>query len=273
LVDSLGLIPFLQRSLHILGSPEKTGIGGVGMGSYGAFRAALIYDTVFGSISVTDGPLDFDGGPGYGNGLADLFDDALMEQGLLGGDVRDFDSSRSWPISNMFIGGAFAFSPHDTVIHHRVIRPAGTDPFPAVDSTKKFDTTFNSSLVTGFFSPGTPFRFDYHLPFDGNGNNNAAPFSTLWNNFWLTENLENLLDTATNKLNGVDIWIASTPEAKFNYYQQTQSWINTLTTPPYNYPVTVYNYQGEPGNPADGSQYLYDLMRQMLIFHSKSFGN
>jgi hypothetical protein len=89
----------------------------------------------------------------------------------------------------------------------------------------------------------------------------------------MTEDLENLLDTATNKLNGVDIWIGTTDQAKYNYYQQTQSWINTLTSAPYNYTVTERPYQGTPGQPATDGQYLYDLLREMLIFHSENFGN
>jgi hypothetical protein len=273
--DTLGLIPFLRRFLHVIPARQKTGIGGIEMGAYGAFRAALIHDTVFNSISVTDGPLDFDGGPGFGNGLMDLFDDALLEQGLLGGNIKIFDSSSAWPLSNLFIGGAYAFSPHDTVIYHRVIRPIGPggveqDPYPAVDSTLKIDNPADTlTLISGYFSPGTPYRFDFHLPFDANG----TVFSPIWDNFWMTEDLENLLDSAANKLNGVDIWVASTSEAKYNYYQQTQSWINTLTSAPYNYPVTEYNYQGETGQPADSYQYTYDLLREMLIFHSNSFGN
>jgi len=271
LQDSLGLVPFLRRSLHVLPGRQKTGIGGVGMGSYGAFRAALLYDTTFGSITVTDGPLDFDGAPGLGNGLVDLFDDALMEQGLLNGNIQNFDSSSAWPLSNMFIGGAYAFSPNDTVIYHHMVRPIGTpvppDAYPEVDSTLKIDSALN--LITGFFGPGTPYRFDYHLPFNANG----SVYAPIWDNFWMTEDLENLLGNATNGLDGVDIWIGTTTQANYNFYQQTQSWINTLTSAPYNYIVTERPYQGTPGQPANGDQYLYDLLKEILIFHSNSFGN
>jgi len=278
LQDSLGLVPYLRRSLHILPGRQKTGIGGVGMGAYGAFRAALLYDTTFGSITVTDGPLDFDGAPGLGNGLVDLFDDALMEQGLLNANDslfrNTFDSSSATPLSNMFIGGAFAFSPHDTVIYHHMVRPFATpippDAYPEVDSTLKINNPADTlTKVIGFFGPGTPYRFNYHLPFNANG----SVYAPIWDNFWVTENLENLLDTANNKLNGVDIWIGTTNQAKYNFYQQTQSWINTLTSPPYNYTVTERPYQGTPSQPATADQYLYDLLKEMLIFHSESFGN
>ncbi|HEX2896696.1 MAG TPA: hypothetical protein VHP63_01420, partial [candidate division Zixibacteria bacterium] len=118
-------------------------------------------------------------------------------------------------------------------------------------------------------SRSNPYRYDFHLPFTSDGN----AYSFIWDNFWMTEDLENLLDTAANKLNGVNLWVATTNEANPNYRQQTLSWINTLNNAPYNYPVTVRNYEGVPGNPASGDQYLYDLLREMLIFHSQSFGN
>ena len=270
LVDSLGLVPYFRRSLHVLPGRQKTGIGGVGMGAYGAFRAALINDTTFGSISVTDGPLDFDGAAGFGNGLIDLFDDALNEQGLLGGNIKNFDSSSSTPLSNMFIAGSYAFSPHDTLVYHHMQFVAGQAPHPVVDSTLKIDNPADTlTLVSGFFGPGPPYRFNYHLPFNANG----TVYAPIWNNFWMTEDLENLLINSTNQLDSVDIWIGTTSQASYNYYQQTQSWINTLESAPYNYTLTKRPYQGTPGQPATGDQYLYDLLREMLIFHSKSFGN
>jgi len=263
------LLAFLRNFLHVINAKQKTGIGGIGMGAYGAFRAALLHSSAFGSISITDGPVDFDGNPGqgFGNGLIDLFDDALNEQGLLGGNIKNFDSSKANPISNMFIGGAYAFSPHDTLLYDNVIYPPGQNPIKRVDSS--LTITDSTTLITGFFGPGGQWRFNYHLPFTSDG----QPDILIWPNFWLTENLENLLDSSTNKLNGVNIWIATSTETRYNFHQQTESWIYTLTNPPYNYPVTVRNYEGVPGQPATSDQYLYDLLKEMLIFHSESFGS
>jgi hypothetical protein len=97
--------------------PDKRGIGGVGMGAYGAFRAAMLNPGTFTSVSAVDGPLDFDGSDGN-SGLIDLFGPALTEQGLLGQATwnDDFDSASVWPTSNLLIGGALAFSPHDTAL-------------------------------------------------------------------------------------------------------------------------------------------------------------
>ncbi len=269
--DLINYIDFILN-FRVLDSKQKHGIGGVGNGAYGAFRAALLHDTTFGSISVTDGPLDFDGAPGLGNGLIDLFVDALLEQGLL--NVSDslfktFDSSSSWPLSKLFIGSSFAFSPHDTVIYDR--KSAPNSRIWVIDSTKIITDT--ATLIPGFITGGSAYRFNYHLPFTSSGN----VYAPIWNNFWMTEDLANLLDTSRTAgspgLDGVNIWIATTDQANLNYHQQTQSWINTLTGAPYNYPVVVRNYRGAPGNPATGDQYLYDLLREILIFHSNSFGN
>ena len=267
------MVAFLRNSLPVLESQQKTGIAGFGMGAYGAFRAALLSDTVYGSISVSDGPLDFDGGSGFGGGLADLFDDALIEQGLLNQNLQDFDSAKAWPISNMFIGAAYAFSPRDTVLfaHDANTNPTPTNPAPiwTMDSTYGFDTTI-TTLIDGFNSP-SGYIFDYLLPFDASGNLPSDPM--IWNNYWLTENLEFLINLPGNKLSGVNLWFATTTESELNYYQQTQSWINTLTNAPYVYSVTEKKYLGTAGNPASGDQYVYDLLREMLIFHSNSFGN
>jgi len=270
-IFSRQLVDWLRAvtNFAILESQQKTGIGGIGMGAYGAFRAALLSDTVYGSISVTDGPLDFDGGAGFGNGLMDLFDDALMEQGLLGGNLQDFDSSSAWPISNMFIGAAYAFSPKDTVLFAHNATSQDTVPIWVMDSTKGFVDSLSPTLVTGFNAPSGAHRFDYLLPFDASG----AVYSPIWVNYWLTENLEDLIDSSTNKLSGVNLWFATTKESKLNYYEQTQSWISTLKNPPYVYSVTEKKYLGVPGSPASGDQCVYDLLREMLIFHSNSFGN
>lgn len=265
--DLLNYVDFITN-FRILDTKQKRGIGGVGTGAYGAFRSALLHDTTFGSITVTDGPLDFDGGSGFGNGLMDLFDDALSEQGLLNSNnalFKTFDSSTTTPISNMFIGAAYAFSPHDTIIFDRNI--STNSQLWVIDSTDTIADTI--TLISGYTSRSNPYVFDFHLPFTSDGN----AYSPIWDNFWMTEDLENLLDTAANKLNGVNLWIATTDEANLNYHQQTLSWINTISNAPYNYPVTVRNYEGVPGNPATGDQYLYDLLREMLIFHSQSFGN
>ena len=267
------LMEYLRTILPFtIDSASKTGIGGVGMGAYGAFRAVLLHKGVFSSISAVNGPLDFDGADGN-SGFVSLFSDALNEQGLLGGSgsqsswVNSFDSSTTWPLSQLFIGGSLAFSPHDTAVtdsmsYNYLIHTS------TITITSRESITDTATLIRNIIKQDEH-NLDFHLPFDSLG----QPYPLIWN-MWLSNNLENILADSSSALDGVNMWIATSPEANFaNYHSQTLSWINTLTNPPYNFPVETLTYNGTPGNPANNNQYIYDLMRDMLIFHSDNFGN
>ncbi len=349
------LIEYLyDNSQGILSRSLPAGIGGVGMGGYGAFRAALMHEGVFTSISVTDGPYDFDGSAQY-SGLDDLFEEVLNEQGLLGGtseppeidtfwehsvwqydttgwdctnwsvdttwdctawDVdtltgdstctdstatidstcidstavidstyydslisyidttwppswrNNFDTAGVWHLSRLFIGGALAFSPHDTFIDTTntfTYYPLdGTHSINIPDS-QRFVLDDTVTLITDVVTLNQ-FDFDFHLPFDSSG----QAYAPIWN-MWLANNLETILaDSGAAQLDGVKMWFGITSDYSFgNYHDQTLSWIQTLRDNGFS--PTIYEYQGYPGNPATNDQYLYDIMREMLIFHSKAF--
>jgi hypothetical protein len=264
--------------------PAHQGIGGVGEGAYGAYRAALKHPGTFAAIAATDGPLDFDGdGGANGNGLIDLFPSAIAEQQAIYNPAKHhdsayfykaFDTSTIAPLSRMFAGGALAFSPHIT---------ATADSFYFVSNTRRTwlritdtipDTmTLITGCITGqklndtaMFNPGIGnVDWDFHLPFDGAG----AKYDYIWNNYWLPNNLENI--HTAGALSDVKLWFATTPQAELGYYGQTQSWIATLKAA--GYPVIEKKVVGYDGISAINSQYLYDVMRDMLIFYSNSFGN
>jgi len=253
-----------------INSPDKRGIGGVGMGSYGAFRAALLNPGVFSSISVTDGPLDFNGADGN-SGLIPLFVDALTEQGLLNGNINQFDTLSD--LSRLFVGGALAFSPRYTAITYsldtveNLSTPIENDSTVNITITSR-DTLFSvpndETLVSALITVSEN-DFDFHLPFNNTGTANTG----IWNR-WLSNNLETMLESSS--LDGVNMWIATSDEVNFaNYYDQTQSWIATLNNA--SLPVVVKTYEGYNGNPAEGGQYVYDLLREMLKFHSENFGD
>ena len=339
-----------NNTLGILNDSLPVGIGGVGMGAYGAFRAALIHEGVFSSISVTDGPLDFDGPSGSG-GLMELFDDALIEQGLLDGTTEgptitstwhcdlegfdtlwfacdslgfdtlgwqcdlmedticvesslvidtfcakwlpvigdtvcvestlvadttyplswraEFDSSGAWHLSRLFIGGALAFSPHDTMIDTSGIHQTTSDStyrMNSIPDSQRFVIDDTMTLITEIIK-SDQFNFDFHLPFDSSG----KAYNLIWD-MWLANNLESLLDDNPDALDGVKTWFGTTKEWVFgNYYEQTDSWAKTLLAKYDSTQVQVREYSGYPGNPATNDQYIYDLMREILIFHSKAF--
>ena len=328
------LLDFLHESTFGLytDNPKYRGISGIGQGAYGAFRAALLHEDAFSSIAVADGPLDFDGADGE-SGFIDLFEGVLAEQGLLNyAPVNDtgwtyrFDSSSAFPNARMFIGGALAFSPNDTLVIPFGTRGYPLEPIPMIDTFLVDrliwipDSTFwacnswedditcvDSTEVEGTESwdfihiDSTPElvvdtfidrlrwqmddtvtlcteivdvkenNFEFHLPFDSTG----QPYEPIWDNFWLPNNLENMLSTCGDScLENVDIWIATTKDPSeqdrtFGY--QTRSWIETLESHELLEPENVYEYSGYEGKPATSDQYLYDLLREILIFHSRNF--
>ncbi|MCD6250649.1 MAG: hypothetical protein J7J98_09995 [candidate division Zixibacteria bacterium] len=284
------LLEYLHRFYpSTIQSAGKRGIGGIGQGAYGAFRAIIKNPGVYSSISVTDGPLDF-------NGLTSLFDDALAEQHAhyaLNPELdtsgtplpfdfrRDFDSSLMMPISQMFIGGALAFSPDDTAITYD--RDVDCTVNPTTDSVfciLSLDTlvqerisdtlTDSSTFISNLIKSGVKTRYlelDFHLPFDATG----AVYNPIWDR-WMANNLENMHEAVGGSpLADVNMWFGSNPGAKWGYYNMTQSWIDYCRTQGYS--VEEYKYSSYTNDPVTGDEYLFDILREMLIFHSNSFGD
>jgi hypothetical protein len=298
---------------------SKRGIGGIGQGAYGAFRAIIKNPGLYSSISVADGPLDFDGGSG--GGLTGLFDDALAEEEnfyyttypfvdtlkdttFVSGtpyDViwvdtidastfdttwvnfdtvpfsyhRDFDTSYTIPLSMMLIGGSFAFSPNDTRIDYT--RNSSANPPTSFTQYQIYDGTAADSLDYTTFIGGIVKKdfnshyidMDFQLPFDSNGN----LYAPIWNNYWMPNNLENLYNAQGGRpLDGVKMFFATNPNARWNYYQMTQSWISFLKEDYADTCFQIYPYSNYASDdPVVSDEYLFDVLRQMLIFHSNNF--
>ncbi|MEW5796784.1 MAG: hypothetical protein AB1772_10545 [Candidatus Zixiibacteriota bacterium] len=297
--------------------PSKRGLGGVGQGAYGAFRIAIMNPGVYTSISVTDGPLDFDHPTG---GLTNLFDQALAEQEayyfankavdtlevgstdpwdvffvdttVAGVDTtydttwvnydttpfsyhRHIDSSYTMPVSMMLIGGSFAFSPNDTLIDYDRRISGGTivienvDRYSIADSTQPNggdSTTFVGTIVKGdFVSHGVD--MDFHLPFDSNGN----VYTPIWSR-WMRNNLDSLyVAQGGSPLDGVSMWFGTNDGARWGYYQMTQSWIEFLRDE--GYEIEEHRYGSYSDDPIVHDEYIFDVLREMLIFHSNNFGD
>jgi hypothetical protein len=245
----------------------KLGIGGFDQGAYGAFRAAIQNPGVFGSISACDGPLDFDGGAGFGNGLEALIPQVFTELGLTETNFRsEFDSSGASQAGRLFIGGALAFSPHDTALSYSLFlgqQPVGVTIL-ARDSIES-----PATFVTRVVQPDTRgVEFDFHLPFDST----AQLDPEIWD-LWLNNDLERLHDNSSfaQPLTGLDLYVATSPETRFGYHDMTRSWIATLQAR--GYAPEVFTYRGYEGKPAERGEYIFDILREFLIFHSESFEN
>jgi hypothetical protein len=83
----------------------------------------------------------------------------------------------------------------------------------------------------------------------------------------MDNNLENMM--TGNEFDGVDIWVATTPEVHYGFHDQTMSWVATLQS--HGYTPTVVEYIGNSESPATAHQYIYERMREMLKFHSDNF--
>jgi hypothetical protein len=302
---------------------SKRGIGGIGQGAYGAFRAVIKNPELYNSISVADGPLDFDG-PGGASGLMSLFSSALAEQQshyysdpvvdtieVTAADPYEaifvdtiilsivdtvfdstyvdfdtmpfnfrnhFDSSHTMPISQMMIGGSLAFSPNDTLITFERITPNNMVrvPLETVFMSSIADsmqvgggdsTTFIGDLIKPSETTTRWLDLDFHLPFDSTGH----VYQPIWD-LWMRNNLEEMyLAEGGDPLGNVNIWIGTNPHAKWHYFEMTQSWISFLRNQ--NVLLEEYIYSGyDEDIRVIGDEYLFDILREMLIFHSERFG-
>jgi len=277
--------------------PSKRGIGGIGQGAYGAFRAAIKNPGMFSSISVADGPLDFDG-PTGNSGLISLFDDVITEQETFYALDPDttadgvplpfdfkvhFDSAGSMPVSMMFIGGSFAFSPNDTLIQYErridsimqggmwrySMRIIVNNRYRIADSLLPGggdSTTLMTSIVKGD-SPSRGLDLHFHLPFDDNG----TLYQPIWD-YWMRNNLEDMYEAAGGSpLAGVSMWFGTNQNCRWGYYEMTQSWMNFLRGEGYD--LEEYRYSSYTDDPITYDEHLFDVLRQMLIFHSNNFGD
>ena len=269
------LLDYLQRTLSLTNIHDRTkcGIGGIGMGAYGAFRAAMKHPDAFSSISASDGPLDFDGSDGNG-GFVSLVDSAFGEQGLTPANYKSFGASG--PVSRLFVGGSLAFSPYDSAVQCSVIvitrvingDSVETNNIRLYSRTKYADTTTLISQLVSSQSPSSD--FDFLLPFDANG----QMYDPVWRERWLHNNLQFIRENesqAASAFNNLRMWFGVSDQARFGFHNQTMSWISTLEGYGYGSQMHVESYDGYSGNPAYSNQYVYDLIRKMLIFHDRNF--
>lgn len=267
------------RYPSLITDPGQQGIGGVGQGAYGAFRAAIKHPGVFSSITAVDGPLDFDGANGNG-GMMTLFNDVLFENGLTTAvgysrtvPARQIDSAMTNPITRMFIGGSVAFSPHDTALQTTGFRhiESNTNPYTIVNRYQIADsTTLITHLLTGqhlgVVAKTSAIEFAFHLPFDSTSRTHMPTWRR-----WMANNLDTLLvKQGGTALDDTKIWIATSPESRFTFHEQTASFERFLMED-MDLAVDTLSYVGYPGNPATDNQYLFHLLREMVLYHAANF--
>ncbi|MEE8575927.1 MAG: hypothetical protein V3T31_01610, partial [candidate division Zixibacteria bacterium] len=251
-----------------INDPSKLGIGGVGQGAYGAFRTTIQNPGMYGSVSAVDGPLDFDGSTGSGGFIA-LLDTLMVEQTALDSTslstIERDDVAAGNPVLRMFVGGSIAFSPHDTLLSYFVT--AGTGKVTLLGRMQMADsTTLNTSLNP---ASGQILDLHFHFPFYFSSAAATAPtrHDPTWDR-WMANDLDVLKNAAaSDPLESVKMWIATTPQTRFGFNDMTRSWIMTLEADGYvagSDSLQVVTYEGYDDLPAQGSEYMYDLLRQIL---------
>ncbi len=247
---------------------EARAISGVGIGGYGAMRVAIEYDENFGAVSAVSAPLDFDGATGTG-GFLPLFKNVIanLDTMTVGADsaYKLMDTSYTYPLRTMFFAGATNFSPHDTMYIDPEFHPRG--PKNLTPYWDALDTLTITDNATFFYPEGinTPMRF--HLPFDSHGD----PYNPIWQ-LWLRENPENLLAAKPTALDHTAILLLTSADGSdptLDFDQQTTDFATYLQGRGISFNDSTFS--GYPGYPATGSRFLYDIMGDILKFHSDHF--
>jgi len=254
---------------HGAGAGRKArAISGVGIGGYGAMRVAITYDENFSAVSAISAPLDFDGASGNG-GFIPLFKDVVdkLDTTVVGADsaYKLMDTSYTYPLRTMFFAAATNFSPHDTLYIDPTFHPRG----PANNAAywDAVDTLMINDDASFFYPEGfnTPMRF--HLPFDSHGD----PHNPIWQ-MWLRENPENLLANNPGALDNTAILLmtsADGADASLDFDQQTLDFETYLQSQ--GIAFNDSSFSGYTGYPATGNRFLYDIIGDILQFHSAHF--
>ena len=236
-------------------------ISGVGMGGYGAVRIAVAHSENFSSVSAISAPLDFDGATGNG-GFVPLFEQIIANLDTI--DYEDMDTSYNNPLRTMVIAAATSFSPHDTAYEGRRFYPFDWQ-HPTDPQLWNADDTLRITDLNTYFEPEGPLSpLKYHLPFDANGD----PYNPIWS-LWLDNNIESIMAGFPGALDTTALLLITTPDAKYNFYQQTLDFSNYLTGQ--SIPHDLKTYTGYEGYDATGERFFYDILQDILKFHSEHF--
>lgn len=278
-------IPRIDEVYPTIIDSKARAISGVGMGGYGAFMLAIETD-MFGSVSAVNAPLDFDGdgNGGFKTLINEVYPGAwtqIVSTPTRTDTIYTVDTSLANPGLSLLVSAAAAFSPH-------YYNPGLDDNLQiSSDSTAlvlKIDSVYvtrRDSLLTWGFSARdslTDDKISYlpahkvHMPFDSLGMINPM----IWD-LWMNHNIENLYVADDNghaaHFDGMKkLLIKSTnsADAEFHYGEQMDAFIAYLQAKgDTNYEVKTFSGNGTLPGRAD--YFMYDLLEDILIFHSNNF--
>lgn len=226
------------------------GISGYDMGGYGAFKIAMDYDSVFGSVSASNAPL-LPCGDGLTYGLLAWKDSIFKENKMQKGDFvryRLFSDSLAYkPLTTMLFAMAAAFSPHPNI--------------PGRDTSITFFTYYKN--------PKAENAKGIDLPIDANGD--TVDF--IWNVLWRSNDLKSKYLTykaeGKNLFDQKKIYLDWADHHPLGYQKQSEVFFDLLQAQ--GVELTGGAYSGYVNYPAGSSNFLYDRIKQILKFHSQSF--
>ncbi len=281
------LIDFIDAAYNTISDGRFPGkaranraISGVGVGGYGAMRMAISHSENFGSVSAVSSPLDFDGATGNG-GFVELFQQILQNANpTTREEFKELDTSYSFPLQTMVFAAAASFSPHDTDYINPEFYPYDWNDPTGPQLWNSDDTLRITDTLTYFepFGPISPMK--YHLPFYYNtsaaGVNANFTYQPIWS-LWLENNIESILADYSGALDTTNVLLMTTADAKYNFYRQTldfASHLKTVATPDTanGFTHNLDNiYSGYEGYEATGERFFYDILRDLLKYHSDKF--
>ncbi|MCP4568419.1 MAG: hypothetical protein GY841_12655 [FCB group bacterium] len=229
--------------------PSRRAIGGVGMGGYGAFRAVLQTD-LFGSVSAVNAPLDFDGN-GSG-GFLTLLDEVFIN------DFGAIDTAEGDLEASLILSASAAFTPHIAAFDIDSL-------YQDVFGQRTFTFSVDDTLTDDFRS----FKAEYniHLPYDSAG----ARHDYIWD-LWMENNIANLYAVADPAIAAdfmtMNKLLVSSSDAVFHYGEQMTAFTGFLGSNSMTYQTQTFN--GTDRLSATANHYLYDLLEDILIFHSNN---
>jgi S-formylglutathione hydrolase FrmB len=250
------------------------------MGGYGAMRIAVKYSENFGAVSAISAPLDFDGATGTG-GFVEFFEDIINDLDFdidstpydtLRARYQDLDTSYTNPEQTMMFAAATSFSPHDTQYVNPIFfgydwrDPTGPQLWHSEDTLR------NTDSLTYLEPMGSLSPMKYHLPFYFDttvaGVNEDYTYSPIWD-LWLDNNIENIMTDHPGALDTTSILLMTTADASFNFYQQTLDFASHLTSSGIAFDLNTYS--GYDGYEATGERFFYDILQDILKYHSDNF--
>lgn len=232
-IDTLTNTPQRPGSgFRTLAAKESRAIAGHSSGGYGAFRIAMVHDSLFNSVSAIDAPLAFDGSGTFG-GIKELFDNYLSESGITTEQqfwMTDTTGFRTQPFKLLLYSMASTYS------------PAGN--------------TGTSSRKFGYLQIG--------LPFDYQGNT----VDSIWNK-WLDNDLYSWLNNSGYQeiLRNQHIRLETSDHDANLFNQQTLVFGQKLTSLGIDFESGTFTKYPEAD--AKARTFIYDRLEYLLKFHDK----